>query len=184
VRANDSDPDGDTLTVTSVTNPPHGTASLNGGNVVYTPDAGWTGVDTFGYSVSDGNGGTDSATVNVTTNMPSGSTIHVADLDPIPRLRSGGTWEARVRIRVHNGSHGNRSGVVVTGTFSTGHTRSCTTNSKGLCTVTVSGLSRTAVLSVVFTVTNLVRSGFTYVSSQNHDPDTDSNGTTIVVNKP
>ena len=38
--------------------------------------------------------------------------------------------------------------------------------------------------SVTFTVTNVTASGATYVSSSNGDPDGDSNGTTITVNKP
>jgi hypothetical protein len=67
VRANDSDPDGDALAVQSVTQPGHGTASIQGnGDVRYTPTAGFSGVDTFGYIVGDGRGATSSATVTVT----------------------------------------------------------------------------------------------------------------------
>jgi hypothetical protein len=67
VLANDSDPDGDTLTVTSVTDPPGGTAVNNGdGTVTYTPDCPLvTGVDTFSYTIDDGNGGTDTGMVTV-----------------------------------------------------------------------------------------------------------------------
>jgi len=65
VLANDSDPDGDPLTVDSVTDPPNGSAVNNGDSVTYTPDPGWTGTDTFDYTVSDGKGGTDTATVYV-----------------------------------------------------------------------------------------------------------------------
>jgi hypothetical protein len=68
VLANDSClPDvGETLSVTGVTDPPHGTATNNVTNVSYTPDAGYSGSDSFSYTISDGNGGTDTATVNVT----------------------------------------------------------------------------------------------------------------------
>jgi hypothetical protein len=66
VLANDSDPDGDPLTVTSVSDPPNGTAVNNGdGTVTYTPDCGFFGTDTFGYSISDGQGGTDTGLVTV-----------------------------------------------------------------------------------------------------------------------
>jgi hypothetical protein len=69
VLANDSDPDGDTLTVTAATDPANGTAVVNADNTItYTPDAGFTGTDTFDYTVDDGNGGTDTATVTVTVN--------------------------------------------------------------------------------------------------------------------
>ncbi|NYE38606.1 PKD repeat protein/type 1 glutamine amidotransferase [Nocardioides cavernae] len=67
VLSGDTDPDGDTLTVESVTAPGDGTATVNdNGTVRYTPDAGFTGTDTFDYTVSDGNGGSDVGTVTVT----------------------------------------------------------------------------------------------------------------------
>jgi subtilisin len=183
VLANDADPDGDALALDAVSQPGHGSAAIDGGQVLYTPAAGYVGADSFDYTVSDGNGGTDTGTVNVTVNAPSGPTMHVGDLDSIPTLQRK-SWTARVRIRVHSGSHANLGGVVVAGTFSTGATTSCTSNGKGLCTVSLSGLSKTTLSSVTFTVTNLSLSGWTYVSSGNHDPDADSDGTTIVVNRP
>ncbi len=69
VRENDSDPNGDSLIVANVTDPPHGTAVINPDQTVtYTPDAGFNGDDAFYYTVSDGNGGTATATVTVTVN--------------------------------------------------------------------------------------------------------------------
>jgi uncharacterized repeat protein (TIGR01451 family) len=71
VLNNDSDPDGDTLTVASVTQGTHGSVTNNGGDVTYNPATGFTGTDSFTYTVSDGKGGTDTATVtvNVTTTL-------------------------------------------------------------------------------------------------------------------
>jgi hypothetical protein len=57
---------GETLSVTAVTDPPSGTAAFTATGVTYTPDANFFGTDTFDYTVSDGNGGTASATVTVT----------------------------------------------------------------------------------------------------------------------
>jgi VCBS repeat-containing protein len=54
ILANDSDPDGDTLTITNVSDPANGTATISGDNVIYTPKAGFTGQDTFIYTISDG----------------------------------------------------------------------------------------------------------------------------------
>ena len=66
VLANDNDPDGDALSVTSVTNPPGGSAANNGdGTVTYTPDLDYVGTDTFQYTISDGKGASDTATVSV-----------------------------------------------------------------------------------------------------------------------
>ncbi|MDD9912760.1 MAG: Ig-like domain-containing protein [Alphaproteobacteria bacterium] len=68
VLANDTDPNGDTLTVTGIASAPaNGTAVVNAsGTITYTPTGTFTGTDTFTYSISDGNGGTDTATVTVT----------------------------------------------------------------------------------------------------------------------
>jgi len=63
VLLNDSDPDGDAIAVESVTEAENGAVSNNGTDVTYTPDPGYSGVDIFSYTVSDGRGGTDMATV-------------------------------------------------------------------------------------------------------------------------
>lgn len=67
VLANDTDAENDTLTITGITQPSHGTTAINPDSTVkYTPNANWNGTDTFTYSISDGNGGSDTATVTVT----------------------------------------------------------------------------------------------------------------------
>ena len=68
VLANDTDPDGDTLTVTSAT-ATNGTVTLNpDGTITYTPNQDYNGPDTISYVVDDGNGGTATSTVSVTVN--------------------------------------------------------------------------------------------------------------------
>ena len=62
---NDGDPNLDPLSVQSVTQGANGTVTNNGTDVTYSPNAAFTGSDTFSYTVTDGNGGTDSATVSV-----------------------------------------------------------------------------------------------------------------------
>ena len=54
--------------MTSVQAPTNGSVSLAGGNVTFTPTAGYSGPASFTYTVSDGHGGSDTATVNVTVN--------------------------------------------------------------------------------------------------------------------
>ena len=69
VLANDTDADLDTLSVTSVGAASNGTVVINvDDTVTYTPNTGFTGVDSFAYTADDGNGGTDTATVTVTVN--------------------------------------------------------------------------------------------------------------------
>jgi len=79
VLANDSDPDGDTLSVSSVTTPGHGSAAINPDKTVtYSPTAGYVGPDSFGYRIGDGHGGIASATVAVAV-APRPNTCPTAD---------------------------------------------------------------------------------------------------------
>lgn len=65
VLANDSDPDGDKLSVTSVTGG-NGSATLNSdGSLRFTPASGFTGTTSLNYSIADGRGGSASALVSV-----------------------------------------------------------------------------------------------------------------------
>ncbi|MBO9998673.1 MAG: tandem-95 repeat protein [Cyanobacteria bacterium SID2] len=69
VLSNDSDPDGDSLTATLLSNPSQGNLTFNGnGSFTYTPNANYSGGDSFTYEVNDDNGGNDTATVNITVN--------------------------------------------------------------------------------------------------------------------
>jgi hypothetical protein len=66
VVANDTDVDGDPLTVSAVTQGSGGLVTFSGGSVTYTPNAAFYGPDSFSYTVSDGHGGTATATVSIT----------------------------------------------------------------------------------------------------------------------
>lgn len=56
----------DTMTITAVRSGSNGTATLSGQTVNYTPKAGFTGTDSFTYTVADALGNTSTATVTVT----------------------------------------------------------------------------------------------------------------------
>jgi hypothetical protein len=66
--ANDYDPNGDTLSVISYTQGSDGTVkySERNNNFRYTPRRGFSGTDTFTYTISDGRGSTATGTVTVT----------------------------------------------------------------------------------------------------------------------
>ncbi len=84
VLANDSDVDGDPLTVTSAS-APNGTVVINAdGTVTYTPDPDFNGNDTITYVISDGEGGTDTAIVNVTVNPVNDAPVAVDDVATTP----------------------------------------------------------------------------------------------------
>lgn len=73
---NDSDPENDLLRITAVSDPPNGTASIiscgtvfplnpNEDCIQYTSDSGYEGIDAIVYTVSDGRGGTATATYHL-----------------------------------------------------------------------------------------------------------------------
>ncbi|RUM78219.1 MAG: hypothetical protein DSZ13_00220, partial [Candidatus Thioglobus sp.] len=79
VLANDSDVDGDDLTVTSAT-ANNGTVSINAdGTLGYQGKQDFNGTDTITYTVDDGKGGTDTATV----------TVDIAAVNDAPTIVSG-----------------------------------------------------------------------------------------------
>ena len=65
VLGNDTDLDGDNLTIMSFTNPLNGTVELVNGVFQYTPDIGFTGTDEFMYQICDENGDCDMALVSI-----------------------------------------------------------------------------------------------------------------------
>ena len=84
VLANDTDVDGDKLKIISFSQPPHGSVTQTGSKVRYRPDGAFTGNDSFGYTISDGRGGSDSATVRINvvdfaSLLPPGGTFHDDD---------------------------------------------------------------------------------------------------------
>jgi hypothetical protein len=67
---NDSDVDGNPLTIAAVGSAIGGTVALVAGNVVFTPTAGHSGPASFVYTATDGNGGQDTATVSIIVGSP------------------------------------------------------------------------------------------------------------------
>ena len=71
VLANDTDGDNDILTIVSFTQPGNGMVVDNGDNTfTYTPNYLYSGLDSFDYTIIDGNGGTATAQVLVTVHNP------------------------------------------------------------------------------------------------------------------
>ncbi|MEH2440525.1 beta strand repeat-containing protein [Nostoc sp.] len=83
-----TDIDRDKLSITGFNNPSHGTLMLNNngtaGNTnddyfIYTPNTNYNGIDSFTYTVNDGNGGTINGTFNLTINPVNDAPIAVND---------------------------------------------------------------------------------------------------------
>ncbi len=132
VLSNDTDADSDTLTVTSAGVPAHGTSVINAnGTITYTPASGYTGPDQFGYSISDGRGGTDSATVSVTVSSGGGTT----NTPPVAGDDSA-TTPAGTPVTVNvlsNDNDADGDSLMVTGASAPGH-GTATVNANGTVT--------------------------------------------------
>ncbi|MFI8380502.1 Ig-like domain-containing protein, partial [Leeuwenhoekiella sp. NPDC079379] len=83
VLTNDSDPEGDSFTVTSNTDPSNGTVViLADGSLTYTPNGIYSGTDQFTYTITDANGATDTATVYISIDpSPNGGNTILAVTD-------------------------------------------------------------------------------------------------------
>lgn len=184
VLGNDSDPDGDGLTVTSVGTPTNGTATTNGTTVTYTPKTDYSGTDTFTYTISDGKGGTDSANITVTVGAVATTTMHVGDLAS-SAVSNGSTWTANVTILIVDADGKPVPTATVSATWSNGAsgTATCATGTSGTCTVSKASIRKNT-SSVTLTVTDVSHGTLTYEASENTDAGGDSNGTSIVVFKP
>jgi hypothetical protein len=178
------------LTFQIVTPPAHGTLGTpssiacvsapptsDSSKVTYTPASGFSGPDSFSYRVSDGAHWSTPATVSVT--VAPAPRIHVGDIDQ-SRLNYAGKWTAIATVRVHTEAEAGQSGVTVAGTWSDGATATgtCKTTTGG-CQVKLDLPKTTA--TVRFTVTSLTFAGHVNDPAANHDPDGDSDGTTILV---
>lgn len=86
VLLNDSDPDGDPLSVKFFTEPENGTIVMDKdtGEFTYTPDPGFFGEDSFKYVVTDGRGGYDSTTVCITVPCFAAGTLITTSEGPKP----------------------------------------------------------------------------------------------------
>jgi subtilisin len=109
--------------------------------------------------------------------------MHVGDLDGAKTVTAR-YWKAFVTITVHDAAHNPVEGATVQGAWSGGYAGSAaaTTGSSGTCTVSTGSIPKKKT-SVTFTVSNITKTGDTYNSSANHDPDGDSNGTSITISK-
>ncbi len=134
----------------------------------------------------------DSTTAAQPTNTPTatptpspGADMHVGDLDGSSSPGRSGRWDASVLITVHDAGEAPLTAATVSGTWSNGTSGSgsCVTNTEGQCSLTKSNIKNN-VSAVTFSVDSLALSAYSYLDTANHDPDGDSNGTTITIPKP
>jgi PKD repeat protein/lysophospholipase L1-like esterase len=144
---------------------------------------------TVTLTVTDDDGATASTSRQVTVTAPEeppppdpDGLMSVADLDGSSSAGKGQAWTASVAIRVVDDAGVSLSGATVTGSWTSGGTSTCTTNSAGSCTVSVSVNGKKAT-TTTWTVTEVVLAGYAYVAANNTDPDGDSDGTSITITR-
>ncbi|MGH7694767.1 MAG: CARDB domain-containing protein [Gemmatimonadaceae bacterium] len=141
---------------------------------------------TANHTLADENSSNDQASTAVAVN-PQSTGMHVGNLTALVS-DDGTTWSAIVEIEAHDAGHNVLNGATVVGTWTpTGlNSNTCTTGDlggNGTCIMLFPGISKKK-RSVTFTVNSLTKTGYTYASASNHDPDGSSNGTSIKVNRP
>ena len=131
-------------------------------------------------------------TANVDNAVPS-TTMHVGDLDGQGVKLGKGKWKATVWVLVHDSSHELVPGFTVTGTWAQNGwsaVASCTDGgpddqdglANGRCELD-SGQFLSKRGKATFTVDDVTDTSLTYEPAKNHDPDGDSNGTSILISK-
>lgn len=78
---NDTDADGDTLTIVAVGDAENGTVQIIDNQIRYTPNENWDGTDRFTYTIYDGDGGYDTATTEVFINAVADEVNLALDID-------------------------------------------------------------------------------------------------------
>ena len=152
-----------------------------GANVQTYANTGLPAERKYYYRVKAFNGAGESGYTNTAGATTQASlSMHIGDLDGT-RSVSKRNWSAKVTVTVHDAFHTPVSGAIVSGNWSTGAAASCTTGTTGACTINASKIP-TGTASVTFIVGNVTKAGATYTAG-NHDPDGDSNGTSITIRK-
>ncbi len=156
----------------------------SGTGVTPTHDYATDSVYTVVLTVTDDGGASDTASQSVTAGNVATIDVHVGDLDGASAAAARNRWEATVAIAVHDVDDNPVPNATVSGAWSNGVNGggSCITDGSGQCSIGKNNIKGNAG-SVTFTVNDVAGTGYSYVSGANHDPDGDSDGTTIVVSQ-
>jgi sugar lactone lactonase YvrE len=103
VLANDTDPDGDTLHATKISDPSFGIITMNtDGSFTYIPEANYQGTDSFAYAASDGSIEIESI-VTLSITSPASSTLDHFVFDLIDTQQAGVPFTIKLKAVDQNG---------------------------------------------------------------------------------
>jgi hypothetical protein len=116
---------------------------------------------------------------------PPADPLHCGDLDRSAANSGKNNWKATVVITMHDGNHAPAQGATVSIQWSGGasSSSSAVTDANGRCTFISGNISKQSP-NATLTITSASHATLTYFVAANHDPDGDSTGTSITVNKP
>ncbi|MEJ2736734.1 MAG: S8 family serine peptidase [Anaerolineae bacterium] len=149
-----------------------------GNGVAISHTYGLTGTYTVVLTVTDDGGATDTSSKEVLIEPGS---MHVGDLDG-DRSLVHDQWDVQITVTIHDEGENLVPGATVHGTWSGGFTASgtCISDASGQCQIARTGIQPQST-SAVFTVDSVDHAALLYDPGANHDPDGDSNGTSIIV---
>ncbi len=168
--ANDTDPNGDILSISGIGAASGGKATFNSATntVTFTPNPGYTGPASFGYSISDGQGGTGSALVTLTVVPPVTGVSLFSSSDTPTVLSENDPHQVNLGVRFVASSAGTISAIKYyksagdTGT----HTGSLWTSTGTLlATATFTSETTSGWQTVLFSSPVSITAGTTYVAS-------------------
>lgn len=117
--------------------------------------------------------------------------VHIGDLDGSTASRRFGfvrLWQATSEVTVHDSNQQPLANAQVTGIWTApgqaSFQTSCITNATGRCSVISPWYAKWLVPTSTFTVTQVIHTTGPYCSTRNHDPEADSNGTVITIQRP
>ena len=166
--ANDSDPNGDPLAITEVSGATNGTVAFDSQTnvITFTPDANYTGTANFSYTVSDGTGGTATATVDLTV-LPTTTTLF-SNSDTQAVLTASDASEVNLGVRFEASAVGAIWGVKYykgDGDIGTHVGSLWTSDGTLLASATFTNETSTGWQTVVFSDPVSIAAGTTYVVS-------------------
>jgi hypothetical protein len=169
--ANDTDPDGDDLTITGVSNGANGTASFNAQTnaVTFTPNSDYTGPASFTYAISDGRGGSANASASLTVNAASSNIVSLFSSNPTPSIASvNDPSSVELGLKFQSSSAGDVTGLrFYKGPSNTGTHVAHLWTSTGtlLATATFTNETASGWQQVNFATPVTINAGTTYVAS-------------------
>ncbi len=150
VLENDYDPDGDSIIITSAGSALHGSVSFDEDYIYYTPNENYCGSDSILYTISDGNGGIDTATIAVTVSCINDPPV-VSDI-PDQTINQGASFAT---INLNNYVYDiEDSDSEITWTYSGNNDLQVSISTSKIATITQPSLTWTGQETITFTATD------------------------------